>query len=117
MDPHGDADTVGWICSRSSFGSDIRRCSTILPLAILSTWTAVNVMRFPVGGIPWNAPVWVPWNRPTVTTWSPSATMLSFKYRPSAKIGRHTSELQSPYDLVCRLLLEKKKIHEAIIDS
>src|SRR5438094_6220551 len=24
---------------------------------------------------------------------------------------RHTSELQSPYDLVCRLLLEKKKKH------
>src|SRR5437867_9343105 len=24
----------------------------------------------------------------------------------------HTSELQSPYDLVCRLLLEKKKKHE-----
>src|SRR5438093_8813206 len=37
----------------------------------------------PRGGIPWNAPVWVPWNRPTVTTWSPSATMLSFTYRPS----------------------------------
>src|SRR5207248_7704760 len=25
----------------------------------------------------------------------------------------HTSELQSPYDLVCRLLLEKKKKHQA----
>src|SRR5207248_8740792 len=25
------------------------------------------------------------------------------------QIGRDTSELQSPYDLVCRLLLEKKK--------
>src|SRR5437867_7891888 len=25
------------------------------------------------------------------------------------EIGRATSELQSPYDLVCRLLLEKKK--------
>src|SRR5207248_4483385 len=25
------------------------------------------------------------------------------------EIGRDTSELQSPYDLVCRLLLEKKK--------
>src|SRR5438094_3735280 len=25
------------------------------------------------------------------------------------QIGKHTSELQSPYDLVCRLLLEKKK--------
>src|SRR5437867_9960014 len=24
----------------------------------------------------------------------------------------HTSELQSPYDLVCRLLLEKKKQHD-----
>src|SRR2546426_155561 len=83
MDPHGDADTVGWICSKSSLGSDIRRCSTILPPAIRSTWTAVNVTRFPVAGIPWNAPVWVPWNRPTVTTWSPSATMLSFTYRPS----------------------------------
>src|SRR5256885_15396498 len=29
---------------------------------------------------------------------------------PSArKIGKHTSELQSPCNLVCRLLLEKKK--------
>ena len=25
------------------------------------------------------------------------------------KIGKHTSELQSPANLVCRLLLEKKK--------
>src|SRR5207248_9158255 len=25
----------------------------------------------------------------------------------ASKIGEHTSELQSPYDLVCRLLLEK----------
>src|SRR5207248_9456535 len=29
--------------------------------------------------------------------------------RRSRQIGKHTSELQSPYDLVCRLLLEKKK--------
>src|SRR6266516_6756165 len=32
--------------------------------------------------------------------------------RPRPRPGRseeHTSELQSPYDLVCRLLLEKKK--------
>src|SRR5207248_9858497 len=28
---------------------------------------------------------------------------------PSARSEEHTSELQSPYDLVCRLLLEKKK--------
>src|SRR5207248_3711558 len=29
--------------------------------------------------------------------------------RSSARSEEHTSELQSPYDLVCRLLLEKKK--------
>src|SRR5574340_1287301 len=27
--------------------------------------------------------------------------------RPVVEVGRHTSELQSPKDLVCRLLLEK----------
>src|SRR5437867_10338238 len=34
------------------------------------------------------------------------------KYAPPSRTSRseeHTSELQSPYDLVCRLLLEKKK--------
>src|SRR5437867_7946519 len=30
--------------------------------------------------------------------------------RPGNRSEEHTSELQSPYDLVCRLLLEKKKI-------
>src|SRR5207248_7813982 len=29
---------------------------------------------------------------------------------PMKRSEEHTSELQSPYDLVCRLLLEKKKI-------
>src|SRR5207248_10438697 len=29
---------------------------------------------------------------------------------PNVRSEEHTSELQSPYDLVCRLLLEKKKI-------
>src|SRR5437867_5499966 len=31
------------------------------------------------------------------------------KRNVSARSEEHTSELQSPYDLVCRLLLEKKK--------
>src|SRR5207248_11287574 len=30
--------------------------------------------------------------------------------REDVRSEEHTSELQSPYDLVCRLLLEKKKI-------
>src|SRR5437867_8504732 len=29
--------------------------------------------------------------------------------KPKERSEEHTSELQSPYDLVCRLLLEKKK--------
>src|SRR5437867_10727705 len=31
------------------------------------------------------------------------------RLRRKARSEEHTSELQSPYDLVCRLLLEKKK--------
>src|SRR5207248_10877781 len=40
------------------------------------------------------------------------ATSRSKRLEPAAHAARseeHTSELQSPYDLVCRLLLEKKK--------
>src|SRR5437867_10665885 len=40
----------------------------------------------------------------------PSApVILSSNDRPAGRSEEHTSELQSPYDLVCRLLLEKKK--------
>src|SRR5699024_11593262 len=34
----------------------------------------------------------------------------SFSYSPHLRSEEHTSELQSRFDLVCRLLLEKKKI-------
>src|SRR5437867_7097076 len=37
-----------------------------------------------------------------------------FKFQRSEE---HTSELQSPYDLVCRLLLEKKKKKKKIIKN
>src|SRR5207248_5273464 len=33
----------------------------------------------------------------------------------SARSEEHTSELQSPYDLVCRLLLEKKKTPQLML--
>src|SRR5438876_11146796 len=39
----------------------------------------------------------------------------SFRIRPSARSEEHTSELQSPVHLVCRLLLEKKKNKKQII--
>src|SRR5207248_11384064 len=45
-----------------------------------------------------------------ISPWQSQA--LGQRFITSRRIGRseeHTSELQSPYDLVCRLLLEKKK--------
>src|SRR5256885_3806741 len=39
---------------------------------------------------------------------------------PAAQLGRseeHTSELQSPCNLVCRLLLEKKKTYRCYVSS
>src|SRR5207248_10555843 len=44
-------------------------------------------------------------NRGSLTASSPPIPCLSLPSRSE----EHTSELQSPYDLVCRLLLEKKK--------
>src|SRR5437867_8736875 len=38
-----------------------------------------------------------------------STTSLSIARTSEVRSEEHTSELQSPYDLVCRLLLEKKK--------
>src|SRR5437867_5158298 len=53
------------------------------------------------------------WKPRWVSARSVAATVASGMYSCSlAQGGRseeHTSELQSPYDLVCRLLLEKKK--------
>src|SRR6266516_7910747 len=49
-----------------------------------------------------------------VTVTSPITSPVAFKVQlaaalsPAARSEEHTSELQSPYDLVCRLLLEKK---------
>src|SRR5438094_4673987 len=46
--------------------------------------------------------------RSTFMIWKVKSTTLSSS-RSSSRSEEHTSELQSPYDLVCRLLLEKKK--------
>src|SRR5205807_4024026 len=45
----------------------------------------------------------------TATPWSSSPPDCSPQPRPARRSEEHTSELQSPCNLVCRLLLEKKK--------
>src|SRR5437868_10596979 len=57
-------------------------------------------------------PIWpsstrVPVGLRPISTWSPT---LMFCRRERSE--EHTSELQSRFDLVCRLLLEKKKDHK-----
>src|SRR5690242_20881671 len=44
-------------------------------------------------------------------TWPPPASW------PSARSEEHTSELQSHVNLVCRLLLEKKKIKKMVFEQ
>src|SRR6266705_5672072 len=48
---------------------------------------------------------------------SPRTTPGSFRCQPPPRSEEHTSELQSPYDLVCRLLLEKKKNNTNYLSS
>src|SRR5258708_26666073 len=45
----------------------------------------------------------------TIETQDRTLRMLSFRPRHLSRSEEHTSELQSPDHLVCRLLLEKKK--------
>src|SRR5437867_7260975 len=49
---------------------------------------------------PWQRPSRLPCNLPHRQRWAEEC--------PPPRSEEHTSELQSPYDLVCRLLLEKK---------
>src|SRR5207247_11407576 len=49
-----------------------------------------------------------PWITPT-SSFLPSKATCSPGYRSDPRSEEHTSELQSRVDLVCRLLLEKKK--------
>src|SRR5256885_5752356 len=46
-----------------------------------------------------------------------AATGKGFGDRRRQRSEEHTSELQSPCNLVCRLLLEKKKKHYATVDT
>src|SRR5438067_6357685 len=52
-----------------------------------------------------------------IDTFRGDATFSTWMHRitVNARSEEHTSELQSRFDLVCRLLLEKKKIHKHII--
>src|SRR5207248_11145401 len=49
------------------------------------------------------------WSYPRTCRVPCTTSRISSSHRSALRSEEHTSELQSPYDLVCRLLLEKKK--------
>src|SRR5207248_10067875 len=56
----------------------------------------------------WRRPAWAR-SASSTSTWSmPPTSSASCSTGTTTRSEEHTSELQSPYDLVCRLLLEKK---------
>src|SRR5256885_7199306 len=56
-----------------------------------------------------NAPKWLPWQSSSLYRWEPGQCGCIDGTRRLTRSEEHTSELQSPCNLVCRLLLEKKK--------
>src|SRR5207249_5447696 len=69
---------------------------------------------------PYVTPTWIISRSTTIATATTTAIGSSTSCRASSTTSRseeHTSELQSRFDLVCRLLLEKKKINVQYIQS
>src|SRR5699024_12623705 len=94
------------------------RRSTLVPYTTLfrsratGAWCSVTsatirtVRRTPSPGSP-----------PRTAAWWGSCRTPSTPPRRSPRSEEHTSELQSRFDLVCRLLLEKKKQHQRITET
>src|SRR5260221_9908015 len=83
--------------------------STVIVAGLLVTFVLPLVAEALISAEPVARPVTVPVAEPlpeVALTESTVAVLLSFEAKRSEE---HTSELQSHSDLVCRLLLEKKK--------
>src|SRR5438067_7215637 len=64
---------------------------------------------------PFSADNLTPVPMPAARPWAPAAESAPAPAPAQVRSEEHTSELQSRFDLVCRLLLEKKKkIHQHI---
>src|SRR2546427_5710355 len=58
--------------------------------------------------------IWVNWVSPSCASQASTAPQMASS---CSKIGRDTSELQSQSNLVCRLLLEKKKLTNIVMQE
>src|SRR5947208_13517654 len=80
--------------------------STLFPYTTLFRSAASNALHLISGSA---TKVAVPRTQNSPPPPVASSTAQCMAYRPSRRSEEHTSELQSPDHLVCRLLLEKKK--------
>src|SRR5437867_8894761 len=71
------------------------------------------VRRPPAGLSPLSLHDALPICRDSLQTMDPCLGVEVLELRERIRSEEHTSELQSPYDLVCRLLLEKKNRYTA----
>src|SRR6266704_4790392 len=94
--------------STPAVGSSMRKTTgSCIRLRAISSWRCWPPLRVPAG-----CP-----RRSRSTGNCSHARLTSSSTRPRAgkRSEEHTSELQSRFDLVCRLLLEKKKTYETYV--
>src|SRR5699024_11302010 len=85
-----------------------------LPISIINKHCLMHRCLLEPRFVKWSKPRQAPWGLILVWHWhmlrlSPVSTLQPFLLQTRSRSEEHTSELQSRFDLVCRLLLEKKK--------
>src|SRR2546426_1311691 len=96
----GDNSISAWACHRSASRTSWACRSREIWAAVVSTFLNVALFDSPLG----RGPAPPSWGEPSFRTSSFRRAMIDY-----CRSEEHTSELQSPCNLVCRLLLEKKK--------
>src|SRR5207248_11702922 len=109
--PHTLDQLLTTVCPISFLFFRIRR--PLRPTLFPYTTLFRSVPWWTSSGGSWRYPRSCPtsWPSPRRTSPIPATWSISSRRWFRSRSEEHTSELQSPYDLVCRLLLEKKKIN------
>src|SRR5207248_7038563 len=95
--------TIMWLTSRCAASSRV-----VQWVELLGPWRVLSRIRASSSGVSTVA-TWPRWRLYNPAIRCCANRRLQLATKPRLRSEEHTSELQSPYDLVCRLLLEKKK--------
>src|SRR3989454_999127 len=109
----GGVDTEGGVDWRRVFSAVLRFKWLICGVTVLGTMAGFGVARFVKPQFGAQATIWI--DATEKERWGQGQDRGPI--RQGQRSEEHTSELQSPCNLVCRLLLEKKKKEKQKIDS